>query len=266
MLPYQRLITVDVFGYPIGTEPVIFVLGFALFFYLLLKDMNLSQDDNGYFVLTVFFISFIGGRLFSYILPWRGFKFFLKFFYELDPNLSSMGMFVGGTFALYLMARKHRQNFVRLLDKVVLIMPLVIAVLRVGCFVNGHIRGEVADVAWCVEKFGACRHPVALYLIVGSLLIFAILKIIKPHIRYDGELATYFIFLYYVNRAVINNFNMEKFGFIWFALVVLVHLVIVNIFLIKNKLRDKKEIEKILKKNLFLETYMIRRLFSRKSR
>jgi len=118
---------------------------------------------------------------------------------------------VGGIFGvlvagfLYLKLTKNLHLFFPIADIVVLIIPISFAVGRIGCaLINDH-QGDETSLSWgIVWPDGITRHPVAEYLIISALVLFLILKYLKPRLRKPGQLFFSFLFLYSLSRFFLD--------------------------------------------------------------
>jgi len=93
---------------------------------------------------------------------------------------------------------------------VVLILPLCIAVGRIGCcLINDH-QGAETSLPWgIVWPDGTVRHPVAEYLVLGNLLLFLFLRYLEPKLKKPGELFFAFLFSYSVLRFFLDFTRAE---------------------------------------------------------
>ena len=119
--------------------------------------------------------------------------------------------FLGGTFGvlaasfLYLKLTKNLHLFFPIADTVILIAPISIAIGRIGCsLINDH-QGAETSLPWgIVWPDGVMRHPVAEYLIISALILFLILKYLKPRMKKPGQLFFAFLFLYSLSRFFLD--------------------------------------------------------------
>ncbi len=187
-------------------------LGFLIGYIFVLKqarkkDINLDLIHT----LTILIIlgAIIGSRT-AYILNRLDYYFktpidILKIW---QGGLTIHGGIIGALiFALvYLAVKKTPKNLIlKIADSVALIMPISIAIGRIGCcLINDH-QGAETSLPWgIVWPDGAIRHPVAQYLIVANLIIFFILKYLKPRLNKTGQLSINFLFLYSISRFFLD--------------------------------------------------------------
>lgn len=93
-------------------------------------------------------------------------------------GLASHGGAIGILIALVLYCRKYRQDFLRTIDKLVIVVALAGFLIRTGNLFNSEIIGKPTDVPWAFifEKVDFIpRHPSQLYEAIVYLLIFFVL-------------------------------------------------------------------------------------------
>lgn len=125
-----------------------------------------TQFDDLLFFTVIGVI--LGGRL-GYVLFYKPAYYAthpLEIFAIWQGGMSFHGGFLGVLIAMWLLARKHRIDWWRLMDFVAPLVPLGIAAGRMGNFINGELYGRVTDVPWGMVFRGAGeapRHPSQLY-------------------------------------------------------------------------------------------------------
>lgn len=179
------------------------LLAFAVSYYLMLKVFKRegkTQEDLDRFSIYIFLGTLIGARLghclfyeFDYymqhplemILPFRKIDGSWKLTGFM--GLASHGAAVGILTGLYLYANKTKTNFLWIADRLILVVPLAGAFVRLGNFFNSEIIGKPADpnLPWAVvfENAGLKpeelnlipRHPGQMYEAVGYVILFFIL-------------------------------------------------------------------------------------------
>jgi len=230
MIPYERVkIAFYLFDIGIGTEVILNAIGLFFVFWLIYRklcksNIKFSKIESLVFILLLIGSSYIFARLIFFIIPWKGIDWFLKFFYYPTPALNSIGGMIGGIIfvIIYFKIRSKRSSSkitaADVLNNIAPYGALIFFFFRIGCYMNGHIRGKKTIVFWCIEKFGTCRHPVSFYLSLNALFIFIFLKFmfenkkIKeiPFVkRLNGEVGLWFLFLYFLNRFIVGFFVVK---------------------------------------------------------
>jgi len=111
----------------------------------------------------------------------------------------STGVLLGGVAGILLFCKWRKKSFLRVADEVVIPAALLLALGRIGNFINGQIYGPVTDVWWAVKFPDAegLRHPVTLYESVKNLAIIPILLAARNKCPYGaGRLLAQFIYWY----------------------------------------------------------------------
>lgn len=134
-----------------------------------------------------------------------------------DGGMSFHGGAAGMLVAVFLYARKHNVQWLRMLDYVACAVPIGLFFGRLANFVNSELWGSVTDVPWAVRfpelvngvwTLGPPRHPSQLYEALGEgLIIFIVLNLLftRTNARYwPGYLAGAFTAMYGVFRFLIE--------------------------------------------------------------
>lgn len=238
----QEIFKIGSFG--IRYYSLCWLLAFAISYILMLKVFkreSKTQEDLDKLSIYIFLGILIGARvghcLFyefdTYITkPWM---MFLPF--QIDASgtwhftgfqgLASHGAVAGTLIALYLYSKKTKTDFIWIADRLVLVVPIAGAFVRLGNFFNSEIIGKPADpnLPWAVifENAGLIpaslnmvpRHPAQLYEAAGYVILFFVLwtmyqknKTIKP-----GLLFGLFFAVLFTIRFVMEFFkeNQEDF-------------------------------------------------------
>ena len=211
-----------------------FLAAFVVSYILMLnifKREGKTQELLDQLSIYIFLGTLIGARLghclfyeFDYyiqhplemILPFR----MINGNFELTgfQGLASHGGAIGILVALWLFSRKTKTNFTWIADRLVLVVPLAGAFVRLGNFFNSEIIGLPTTLPWGVvfERVdGVARHPAQLYEAIAYVIIFLILwsmyqKNSKPK---PGYLFGIFLVLLFGARFVLEYFkeNQEAF-------------------------------------------------------
>lgn len=98
-----------------------------------------------------------------------------------EGGLASHGATIGILVALYLFSRKQRFDYMWVLDRIVIVVALGGALIRLGNLMNSEIIGRVTDVPWAFvferlnENPALPRHPTQLYESGSVFLLFVLL-------------------------------------------------------------------------------------------
>jgi len=211
-----------------------FLLAFIVSYILMLrifKRENKSQELLDQLSIYIFLGTLLGARLghclfyeFDYykdhplemILPYTYIngKFTLTGFHGLASHGGAIGILVG----LYLFCRKTKTEFLWITDRLVIVVALAGAFVRLGNFFNSEIIGLPSDLPWAVifAKVDAIpRHPAQLYEALAYVAIFALLWTIyhkKSNLK-PGLIFGIFLITLFGARFVLEFFkeNQEAF-------------------------------------------------------
>jgi len=222
-------------SFPLKYYGALFACGLLLGFYIvrnIYKKENLSLDNLDTLLIYVIVGTVLGARLghcFFYepeyflkhpieiLLPIQKIKGAYQFVgYQ---GLASHGGSIGVLTAMILYCRKYKVQFLGLLDKMAVAVPVTGTFIRLGNFMNSEIYGKPTNGNWGVvfERDDLIpRHPTQLYEAFAYLLIFGILFYMykSEKIRSaQGLIFGTFLTLLFTARFIIEFFkeNQEAF-------------------------------------------------------
>ncbi|WET00778.1 prolipoprotein diacylglyceryl transferase [Flavobacterium sp. YJ01] len=222
-------------SFPLKYYGALFACGLLLGFYIvrnIYKKENLSLDNLDSLLIYVIVGTVLGARLghcFFYeadyflkhpieiLLPIQKIKGSYEFVgYQ---GLASHGGSIGVITAMILYCRKYKVQFLGLLDKMSVAVPVTGAFIRMGNFMNSEIYGKPTNGNWGVvfqRDDLIPRHPTQLYEAFAYLLIFGILFYMykSEKIRNaQGLIFGTFLTLLFAARFIIEFFkeNQEAF-------------------------------------------------------
>lgn len=150
----------------------------------------------------------LGGRL-GYVLFYKPAEYFaqpLKMLAIWEGGMSFHGGLLGVMAAMWFIARRHRIDYLRLMDFVAPLCPLGLAAGRLANFINGELWGRVTDLPWGMVFRGAGdapRHPSQLYqFALEGLALFALLWWYSSKPRARGRVSGMFLAGYGVFRFI----------------------------------------------------------------
>lgn len=161
----------------------------------------------------------LGGRL-GYVLFYKPEHYLshpLEIFYIWQGGMSFHGGLLGVMAAMWIAARRHKVDYLRLMDFVAPLCPLGLAAGRLANFINGELWGRVTDVPWGMVFRGAGdqpRHPSQLYqLALEGIALFVILWWFSSKPRPRGQVSGLFLLGYGVFRFI-AEFGREPDAFL----------------------------------------------------
>lgn len=157
----------------------------------------------------------VGARLvYVFVYNWDSYKDSpLDIIATWEGGLSFHGGIIGVALAIILYCRKNKIPFFHLTDKLVQIIPLGIAMGRVGNFLNGELWGRTIEssIPWAIIFPNAGdipRHPSQLYQSLGEGIgLYLTLFIISRWKQREGVLSACFIMFYCLYRFIVEYFR-----------------------------------------------------------
>jgi len=145
-------------------------------------------------------------------------------------GLASHGAAIGIPLALWLYIRKHKLSFLWLIDRIVIVVALGGAFIRLGNLFNSEIYGLPTDLPWGFEFVRdkiydpntgeflptVASHPTQLYEALSYLLIFSLLFVFyrKRHMQVrDGFIFGVFMILLFTARFFIEFVKNDQVAF-----------------------------------------------------
>lgn len=154
-------------------------LGVFFWFWMRRRSRGLSDVDVFSLTIAVAVGILVGGRAFDILV------YELQYYQEhplaalnwWEGGMASHGVLLGTLAAIYLFAKRSGQTFIALLDEIVVPGVFLLAVGRLGNFIEGGVIGSVTDLPWgfIYSDLEGARHPVALYESAKNLIILPIL-------------------------------------------------------------------------------------------
>lgn len=98
------------------------------------------------------------------------------------------------------------------MDTISLALPLILAIYRIGCLLNGCCYGLETDSFFGIVLPGyfgvwAKRYPTQIWLFVLNLALFTWLWSMRKKKSFDGILTIHYLILYSLGRLVIDAFR-----------------------------------------------------------
>jgi phosphatidylglycerol:prolipoprotein diacylglycerol transferase len=211
---FNPAIADTIFGpiYWYGAVYTVGFLGIFLWFWFRRDVRGMTNADTLAFSILFAVGVMIGGRVFDILVyefdyyrerPWAALNWW-------EGGMASHGVLLGGLAATAVFARMRGQSFIALLDEVVVPGAFLLAVGRLGNFIEGGVVGSQTGVPWgfVYPELEGARHPVALYesaknFVILPILIWAIGKW-EPG---RGVVVSLFVFLYAGLRFAVDLFR-----------------------------------------------------------
>lgn len=207
----QAIVTVQsVSLYWYGAVYTLGFLGFLAWFSWRRDRHGLSGADVFDLCILLAVLILIGGRAFDILVyeldyyrahPWQAVDWW-------RGGMASHGVLLGALAAAILFAASHGKPVLAILDEMVVPGVFLLAVGRLGNFIEGGVVGGATTLPWGVlyPDLEGPRHPVALY---ESLKNFAILPVLIWSLRRwptgSGMTLSIFVFLYAALRFAVDQ-------------------------------------------------------------
>jgi phosphatidylglycerol---prolipoprotein diacylglyceryl transferase len=170
-------------GLPVRWYGLLFASAFIVGQYLLTRIYKAEgRTEKDVDIITLYMIvgTVVGARLGHTLFYAPGYYLsnpieILKIW---EGGLASHGATIGILLALYLFARKYKFNYMWVLDRIVIVVALGGALIRLGNLMNSEIFGRPTDLPWGFvfvrqQEFSHVpRHPTQLYESLFAFLLF----------------------------------------------------------------------------------------------
>lgn len=123
-----------------------------------------------------------------------------------DSGLTFYGALVGGLMVAALYARLFRIPLSKFIDVFAPALALGYAVAMVGALLHGLYIGRPTGVPWGVQMFLDRRHPTQIYLMLGALGTYAVLRAQEKLQPPPGTLFFLWLMLHAVSRVAVEFF------------------------------------------------------------
>ncbi|WP_313191812.1 prolipoprotein diacylglyceryl transferase [Sphingobacterium sp.] len=264
-----------------GPEPEIFKIGsfgvrwyslcwllaFVVSYFLMLKIFKRegkSQELLDKLTIYIFVGTLVGARLgHCFFYDWAYYKeHFLEIFipfqkingsWELTgfTGLASHGGAIGILIALWLFSRNTKTNFMWITDRLILVVPIAGAFIRLGNFFNSEMIGNPTDLPWAVAFTHIDqipRHPAQMYEAIAYVIIFFILWAMyqKNKDPKPGKLFGIFLILLFGARFVIEYVKIDQVAFeagmlLNMGQILSIPFILLGIFLLVRKPKETKK-------------------------
>ncbi|GAB4029992.1 MAG: prolipoprotein diacylglyceryl transferase [Elusimicrobiota bacterium] len=217
-------------NFQLGSYTLMAAIGGAVFFILLRRycvQMGLRNEEEYWLLVNVIAISaFIGAKAF-YLLsfPTINTGFSMPVF-SINSGFSASGFFFGLICGVWLFSLKLKLDFLRIMDRICMLLPFWQAFGKGGCFLHGCCYGipASADLPWAVRfssplsgvpdtLLGVALHPVQLYEAASDFFLGVALILISKNLDRSGcrkgLLSALYLIFYGIIRFSLDFFRSE---------------------------------------------------------
>ncbi|MDD5567042.1 MAG: prolipoprotein diacylglyceryl transferase [Patescibacteria group bacterium] len=204
MIPYFEIysfnlgpVTINVWGFFIALA----FLAATLLGYREAKRRGLAGESVLDLAIVILIASLIGGRIFYVFNEWGYYHDNLIEALKIwEGGLGIYGGFIGAVLAGWAYLRLKKLPFWTFADAIGFVLPLGLAIGRIGCFLIHDHLGRITALPWGIKTAdGTIRHETALYEIVFGLVVFGLFVWLrnKPWFqKQTGRLILVFFVLY----------------------------------------------------------------------
>ena len=228
MLPF-----INIFGVSIPMYGLMITagagLGALVAIYLPCKK-NIPRQDLFFSFCYAAIGAFVGAKL-LYLITIVPELFFSgsapKITFELVIVLFRYGfIFYGGVFggilAVYIYTRKYKLSFINIMEVLIVSVPLIHAVGRIGCFCAGCCYGRPAEPPWglyfragSAAPFGVSLFPIQLLESAINFVLFAAIFIFSRKDKKDGQIIGFYFVGYGIERFILEYFRYDQAPVLW---------------------------------------------------
>lgn len=205
------------------------------------KRVGIKEDDLLDLALLALPLAVVGARLYYVLFNLDLYSDnWLSIFNTRLGGMAIHGGLIGGLLGGLIVAFRKKLNVFKTAD---IIAPSVIlgqAIGRWGNFINQEAHGGPTDLPWGILVDGVKVHPTFLYESLWNLMIFAILMIVFPKKKFDGQLVSIYLIGYSLGRIWIEGLRTDSLMWGPFRVAQLISLVMIGAggliyFLLKDK-------------------------------
>jgi len=208
-----RIGTLSIYWYAISY--IVGIFG-CIFYAQKLSDkysLDITRKDFDALFTYIVLGVIIGGRT-GYVLFYDPIKYFanpLEIFQTYKGGMSFHGGFAGFILASYIFSKRHKIEYLKLMDLAAIVTPFGIFLGRIANFINGELYGRVTNARWAIifpDSDGLPRHPSQIYeASLEGLLLLVIMYFASKKIHNRCYNIGIFLIFYSVFRIVCEFFR-----------------------------------------------------------
>lgn len=152
-------------------------------------------------------------------------------------GLAIHGGIIGGLLGGYIYVKRHKLDFLLIVDIIIPSLALAQSIGRWGNYINGEAYGYETNLPWAIFVDGAYRHPTFLYESIWDFALFLFLYYVwKKAYKYKGQLFSYYLIIYSVGRFWIEALRTDSLmlGPIRVAQLISVAMIILGLWMQKH--------------------------------
>lgn len=230
---YMNPVAFNILGLEIRWYGILIAFGMLLGIKIAMiqaKKNSIKEESILDIVLWAIPASIIGARIYYVIFNWQYYKF--DFFKIINTRLGGMaihGGLIGGVLAIYFICKFKKLDFIKMLDIIVVGLPLGQAIGRWGNFINKEAYGSITTLPWAITVNGMKVHPTFLYESLWDFCLFWILIKISKNKKYNGQILVTYLMIYSLGRFWIEGLRTDSLMFGTLRMAQIMSLVFIGI-------------------------------------
>ena len=216
---------------------------------LLKTDKLISFEELLELFIVIVPSAIIGARLYYVLFNIEYYRNNMDKIFDIGSGgLAIYGGIIFSLLIIFIYSKIKKKNFIKLIDLLVIVLPLGQMIGRLGNFFNKEAYGIVTDsvlrMGIYVNNSYMEVHPTFLYEMIGTFIIFIVLLKNKDNKKYEGQNVTIYLMLYGILRFFIEGLRQDSLmvGNVRVSQLLSLILVIIftTIFILKFKNKNKK--------------------------
>lgn len=186
---------------------LMYSLGF-LIGYIILKKKSFIKEKELETLFIYLFLWVILGWRFWYVIFYN-LSYYARNYWEIFAFWKWWMSFHGWTIwvisAVILFARKYKLNFYKLIDEIIIVIPICLWLWRIGNYINWELLGNEYYWVLCVRLWSKCYFPTPLVeMFFEWIILYFILQYLSDKIKNYWNLSWAFLFFYWIFRFFIE--------------------------------------------------------------
>lgn len=176
------------------------------------KRVGYSNRDVFIFAALAVPVTLLLGTINSYIFDRIIYWEYTISFNLFQNGLTSFGVILSAFFVSWMQSLLIKKTVAKGLDVIALVLPLILAIYRIGCLLNGCCYGRPTQGFWGLflpGSFGewAYRYPTQIMYMVLDWAIFGFLWWRRTRTEFEGSQTLVFFLLFSSGRFLIDSFR-----------------------------------------------------------
>lgn len=219
------------------------------------KTYSISFENILELFIIILISAIVGARLYYILFNLDYYSKHLNEIFMINSGgLAIYGGIMLSTISIFVYSKIKKINFVKLLDLLVLALPLGQAIGRWGNFFNVEAYGSITT---NIFRMGIIEngktiyvHPTFLYEFIGCLCLFFILIYNNKNKKFEGQNVTVYLIVYGLIRFFIEGLRLDALMFFGVRVSQAVSMVLFILFSVVLVIKLRKESNKEINKDI----------------